>query len=376
MRSDPTTAGGQAISDDASRPGRIAVAIPAYQPAPALVDLVRALVGTDGFAAVIVVDDGSDSHRQSIFRSLEQLEGVEVLRHHVNLGKGAALKTALNHVGVHHPDVTGVVTADADGQHAVEDVVKVSGALLERPGQLVLGARHFDENVPWRSRLGNVLTRQVMRFIGGWKMADTQTGLRGIPRFMWPSLLRLRSQGYEFELDMLLIAKRLGVIPFEVPIATIYHDGNRASHFNPIVDSMRIYFVLLRFFLSSITSAGVDNLVFILCFHLWPSVLLAQVTGRVVSATVNFLLNKKVVFQSSRRTRGLATKYVGLVILSGALSYALILLLHEVVGVPVVVSKLLAETVVFLFNFAIQRDFIFTPPARRAGGKPSASPLG
>ncbi len=59
----------------------------------------------------------------------------------------------------------------------------------------------------------------------GQRMSDTQTGLRGVPRALATELLRLPAAGYEFELDMLVLAKHLAVSVREVPIATVYLDG-------------------------------------------------------------------------------------------------------------------------------------------------------
>jgi putative flippase GtrA len=347
----------------------LALIIPAYQPAATLPAMVAALVRDDLFALVVVVDDGSSADRRPLFDAVAALPRVQVVRHAVNLGKGAALKTGLNHAAVHRDDLAGAVTADADGQHAVEDVLAVGRALAETPDKLILGARSFGPEVPWRSRFGNTFTHHTMRFIGGWRITDTQTGLRGIPRAIWPALLRLRTTGYEFELDMLLVCKREGVGVREVPIRTIYLDGNASSHFDPILDSMRIYFVLLRFFAASLTSAVVDNLVFVAVY--WPthSILASQAAARVVSGSVNFLLNKNLVFQSRGSNRVLALRYVALVVFSGLLTYALIRLLVSA-QVPVVPAKILAEVVVFMVNFLLQRDLVFHSAAGENGDRP------
>ena len=90
-------------------------------------------------------------------------------------------------------------------------------------------------------------TRGIMHALLGQKLTDTQTGLRGIPASFLPKLLRQEATGYEFELEMLIAAHQLSIPIVEVPIRTIYEAGNKSSHFNPIVDSMKIYFVLLRF---------------------------------------------------------------------------------------------------------------------------------
>src|SRR5438046_2917295 len=98
-------------------PGQALLVIPAYKPAAGLPDAVTMVMGSGVFQRAIVVDDGSGPEFAPIFERLSAMEGVTVLRHAVNLGKGAALKTALNHAACDYPEALGVVTADADGQH-------------------------------------------------------------------------------------------------------------------------------------------------------------------------------------------------------------------------------------------------------------------
>ncbi len=154
------------------------------------------------------------------------------------------------------------MTADADGQHHPDDIEKVARALEEQPHWLVLGVRRFQGAVPWRSRMGNELSRRVVHLVVGQKLTDTQTGLRGIPAMLAARLLEIEANGYEFELEMLIAAHQLGVPIKEEPIRTIYEAGNASSHFNPLVDSMKIYFVLLRFASVSVMTAVLDNVVF------------------------------------------------------------------------------------------------------------------
>jgi len=110
----------------------IALLIPAHRPGEALAHLVQGLLRSKTFGAVLVIDDGSGPAFGPIFAGLSQQTGVQVLRHAVNLGKGAALKTGLNHLLTHHPEIAGVVTADADGQHHPEDIAGVAAALASR----------------------------------------------------------------------------------------------------------------------------------------------------------------------------------------------------------------------------------------------------
>ena len=140
---------------------RLAVVIPAYRPSAGLVDLVRALSEQDA-PAIVIVDDGSGPEYREVFSRAADFPKVQLLRHAVNLGKGAALKTAINHVLCTFPALTGIVTADADGQHHPDDIRNVAAALMEQPESLILGSRSFDRDVPLRSRFGNVATRGIM----------------------------------------------------------------------------------------------------------------------------------------------------------------------------------------------------------------------
>jgi putative flippase GtrA len=335
--------------------------IPAYQPGSELefvVAEVQRLNGDGVVAAVVVVDDGSDAACGKVFARVAAMDGVTVLRHAVNLGKGAALKTGFNHCLVTWPEACGVVTADADGQHAAADILKVAHRLTERPQAMVLGVREFPAHVPLRSRFGNILTRFVFMVFTGKMLRDTQTGLRGWPAEQCRECLRIPIQGYDFELEA-LVRSRGGAIE-EVGIETIYLDGNRASHFNPLRDSVRIYFVFLRYCGSALLAAGVDTLVFSVVYSRHADLAVSQAAGRVVAMCVAFVVLRSVVFRSDVAPWVTFARYAGLVALSGWVSYGLIELLRDQAGLPVLGAKMLAEGLLFLGNFAIQRQFIFT----------------
>lgn len=226
----------------------IAVLIPAWQPGPQLIELVSSLLKR-GITLIIIVDDGSRPESQAIFSELRSYSSVVVLRHASNMGKGRSLKYGLHYILKEHDLIQGVVTADADGQHTVQDIVQIAQALQASP-RFFLGSRSFEGNVPFRSYLGNSITRMVFFLLSGCRVKDTQSGLRGFPRQMIPELLTLDGDRYEFEMIELAYLCRQGILPIEIPIETVYIEGNRASHFNPLIDSIRIYFVLLRFYLT------------------------------------------------------------------------------------------------------------------------------
>ncbi len=212
----------------------MAVLVPAYQPDGRLVGLVDVLRGM--FRHVVVVDDGSTGCEALFDAVRERVDAVLV--HPRNLGKGAALKTGFAWVLENLPGA-GVVTADADGQHAPEDILRVADAMAGRTGGIVIGVRSFTGRVPLRSRFGNWWARTFFRLLTGLSIGDTQSGLRGIPADMLGRMLALRGDRYEFETRMLADARRHREPPLQVPVVTIYIEGNRSSHYRPFRDTMR-----------------------------------------------------------------------------------------------------------------------------------------
>ena len=211
----------------------IAIVIPAYQPDAKLVGLVEAL--RTEFPHVVVVDDGSAGCEETF----EAIRGcVEALLvHPANCGKGAALKTGFAWIREHLPG-TGVVTADADGQHTPEDILRIAEATATRKGGIVLGVRTFEGPIPFRSRWGNGWTRILFRLLTGLAIRDTQSGLRGIPADMLDRMLALRGDRYEYETRMLVDARRHAQPPLQIPIRTVYLEGNRSSHYRPLRDTL------------------------------------------------------------------------------------------------------------------------------------------
>lgn len=338
-----------------------AILIPAYNPDERLSALVRELAG-HGFASILVVDDGSTSDSARRVISDLQREGkCTVLSHALNGGKGAALKLGLDYLYTRWPQCPAVITADADGQHCPDDILTLARERLEHPDSLILGTRSFSgRDVPFRSRIGNKTTRFLMKVFLGIALEDTQSGLRAIPRGLIPSLLKIASNRYEFELEMLILARHRGIPIREVRIRTIYLNDNESSHFNPLLDSFKIYFVLFRYILSSIVTAVFDYLVFLAVLPLTGgSILISTYFSRAAAVCINYALVRNMVFDSRMKLRRTLPLYLLLVCVSGFLSASMVMCLKSLLGLDARIGKLLAEAVLYLINFSIQRDFIF-----------------
>jgi len=338
----------------------VAVLIPAYNPDSTLPQFVAELLA-NGFGAVLVVNDGSDKCCDCVFQEIAATPGCAVLQHVVNLGKGRALKTGFNYFLLHYPAFIGVVTADADGQHAPDDTVSVARQLASNPKFLILGARRFEKGVPLRSRFGNALTRWLFTFLIGKKISDTQTGLRGLSRDFCARGLQIEGERYEYEMNMLIAARTEARGIVEEPIETIYIGRNESSHFNPLIDSLKIYFVLFRFLMSSILASLTDLVIFTITYRSTGNLMLSLLLGRaVIGSLVNFGLNKRFVFHSHAGIFGPLVKYYMLFCVNALVSYLCIQSLHSRYGMNVIYAKVMVESLLFVASFSIQRALIFS----------------
>lgn len=310
----------------------ITVIIPAYKPSEKLIGLINKL-SQKGFSEILLINDGSGSEFDDIFFEAKNIKGVKLLNHAINMGKGRALKTAINYyLTTALPHSIGIVTADADGQHLPADIQKVCQRMLKSRDIIVLGSRKLDKGTPFKSRFGNTLTRFVFRIASGIKIYDTQTGLRAIPKEYLERFLSLQGERYEYEMAMLLELNNLDLAVEEVIIATIYEDNNRGSHFNAIKDSWKIYKLIFGFAGSSLISAVVDILFYSYFFYIVfnGNLLLSVVLARGISSLVNFGINRKVLLSKHNSNQTtlvhLAKYYILVVVILGA-SYSLTYLL-------------------------------------------------
>ena len=315
------------------------------------------------FSNIVVVNDGSRKEYDDFFKSLEKKK-VIVLKHHINYGKGRALKNALNYILNEYPNVKAIVTADSDGQHSVKDIKKVGESTIKHPNSYVLGARDFKEsNVPFKSRYGNIITRNVFKIFVGLKITDTQTGLRGMSPKVATEFLDTVGERFEYETNTLLECKE-SLIPIkEEKIETIYINDNSESHFNPLKDSLRIYKLFVKYIVSAISSFVLDILLFALFMHLLPDsikykIVTATVLARVISCLYNYLINSKMVFKRSGNNA--IIKYFILVIVQMfASGFIVDALSKNVFSFNPTLIKIIVDSIIFIVNFFIQREWVF-----------------
>lgn len=350
-------------------PEGISLVLPSLNPSEKFDAVVDQAVAA-GFADIVIVDDGSRDDCKAHFRHAAHHPQVTVLTHPVNRGKGQALRTAFAFLLEQRPGCRGAVTIDGDGQHRLPDILAVAEAVGDGK-TIVMGCRDFSgPEVPARSRSGNRITCAVFRVACGIRLSDTQTGLRGIPASLFPALLHVRGNRFEYETNMLLDMKRQGVSFREVPIETVYEDDNSESHFRPVRDSIRIYKFILLYLLSSLAGSLLDLLVFYIARRLLDgavsdalAVLLATVAARACSSFLNFNLNKSVVFHRHDGYGRTLLRYYALcvpqMLLSAGLVHVLSRWAESGAGVLTTAIKFVVDVRLFFVSFRVQQSWVF-----------------
>lgn len=349
------------------------ILIPSLNPDKGLMDYIKVLQ-SKGFHDILVIDDGSGEEYSGIFELIEAMDGISVLRHAVNLGKGRALKNGFNYyLNLDNlSEFSGVITVDSDGQHSAEDVKKVAAALDTHPNALVMGCRDFSSggiSVPLKSSLGNRMTCKIFNMLYGVKMKDTQTGLRGFPTEILKSMLQLYGERFEYETNILIEAAIRKIPIVEINIRTIYINDNRGTHFRVVKDSWAIYSLLIksffRYICSSLTSFVLDIGLFRL-FLYWFKVLgisfgaiaWATFSARVFSSLFNYSLNKNLVF-CRESGRSSLVKYYMLSICQMMLSAAMVTMISEIAFIDEVFIKIIVDTALFCISYQIQQRWVF-----------------
>jgi len=189
---------------------------------------------------VIVVDDGSSDGTGSA----AEAAGATVLRQPRNLGKGAAIRRALE--WAYAQGVATVLTMDGDGQHLPSEIPKLLEGHDSDAPTLSIGARIIDERAVSANRLfGNRFANRWVEIACGETIPDTQSGMRAYP-VRQTLALGTRASRFAFETEVLIRAVRAGIPIRSVPVQTYYPPADvRRSHYRPFVDTVRIIFVVL-----------------------------------------------------------------------------------------------------------------------------------
>lgn len=214
---------------------RVAAVIPAYNEAGTIRDVAERTLRQVPW--LIVVDDGSTDGTGDALSGLP----LTLLRNAANSGKAASLWRGIQHAIEQGADA--VLTLDGDGQHLPEDAPRLLDACAIHRNAIVIGSRlHDRRHIPTDRYLANRVANFWIGWAAGCQIPDTQSGFRIYPAATFRAL-QVRSDraaGFVFESEVLIDSARRGMELIAVPIAAIYEQRGRRSHFRPVLDIARI----------------------------------------------------------------------------------------------------------------------------------------
>lgn len=345
---------------------RSVILIPAYNPNQKLLKLVKDL--ERDFAKIIIVNDGSKEGLE-VFCDLKKNNNCVVLEYKDNHGKGYALKYGIDYYLKHLiMDYIGIITVDADYQHLPLDIIKIAKEMEVDDSQIILGVRNFyEKKIPILNKIGNRFTSFIFRILYGKKIQDTQTGLRGIPNKYVDDCLEIDGDRFEYEIEKLIYFVNNKIPIKEVMITTIYYTKGE-SKFNKLIDSLKIYKVLLkesfRFLVTSLVSSFLDIILFTISLSVLTSmgdlkIIFSTFIARIIADFLNFNLTKYFVFNTKEEFKKILVKYYILSIVKMALSAILVLLLSKLISINETFIKVCVDIFIYFLSYRIQKKYIF-----------------
>jgi glycosyltransferase involved in cell wall biosynthesis len=215
--------------------------IPAYSEGKFIGDVVRRVL--QHVKTVLVVDDGSPDDTAGA----AEAAGAQVVRHSTNRGKGAAIKSGLEHATA--AGASFFLFLDGDGQHDPSDIPAFFEAINESGADLIVGNRMTNmEAMPVVRRLTNKFMSWQIGAICRMPLPDSQCGFRLVRRELLP-VLCAPGDRFEFETESLILAARHGYRIKCVPIRTIY--ANQQSKIRPVRDTIRYARLISRYLWTS-----------------------------------------------------------------------------------------------------------------------------
>ncbi len=214
---------------------KICILIPVYNESKAIGSIVKALKLKK--LDVFVIDDGSTDN-SGLYASDN---GAIVMRNEQKKGKGFSLKRGFRFILQHQYD--GIITMDGDGQHDVLDVDSFILKAQADPASVVAGSRMEDhKGMPFVRLLTNRFMSFLISVACRQRISDTQCGYRYIGCEVLRNV-KLTSNDFEIETEMLMKAAKKGFKIYSVPVKTIYNDAE--SYIHPVKDTFRfiIYFI-------------------------------------------------------------------------------------------------------------------------------------
>ena len=190
---------------------KISVIIPIYNEAATCIELINRVQAVSLEKEIIIVDDGSSDGTAEL---LSNIEGITLLKHKINQGKGAAVQTAVDYI-------TGdlVILQDGDLEYNPDDYLDLIKPIAEGKADVVFGSRWLGKNNEWSFHfIGNKLITLFSNIINQRWINDMASCYKAIPADIFHGL-KLSSQGFGLEAELTAKVFRKGYSVKEIPIA-------------------------------------------------------------------------------------------------------------------------------------------------------------
>jgi putative flippase GtrA len=332
------------------------ILIPAYKPGQQFLTLLKKIKEKQQYR-IVIIDDGSGSAFENIFR-IAQSMGCTVLSHESGKGRGRALKTGFEYI-LQMGEAEGVVCVDFGAMPEAEDIFRVAQRVCESKQQIVLGTRQLPGNTSFFVRLVHSLSNKLISYTTGESILDTQSGVRGFSYDMLDWLCHVPGERLDYEMNMLAEARAAGYSFYEEMLEAAYI-GNR-FHIQAFRELFRICVPIVRFSVSAVASGLLDFILLLSVHAVTKNLLASVVTARVCSSILNYILNGFFVFNryDKKSHHQSAPMYFLLSAVILLFNYLLMNFFNHQAGIPLVISKLLTEAILFVFSYWSQRKFVY-----------------
>lgn len=268
-----------------------------------------------------------------------------------------------------YKNIKKIITIDADGTHDIKDVIKLDD-YIQKSNSITVGARNFkSRKISISDKIGNLMTRNIIKQIYKIKITDTQSMLVAIPIELLEQFEKVSGGRCEYKTELLLKCLRENIKINEIRVKSIKPTETSVKYKNAIMDSIRIYWIFFQTFVkylgSSLSVALLDFLGFIVFVKVIPIqdkfwlVLIATILARIISATTNFFINRKVVFCSADDFGKRAAKFFTVVLFIMVSSGIIVAALSSVINISERIIKIVIDALLFFVSYELQKKWVF-----------------